>query len=433
MRFAEAIAVMLINVVINLQFSLLDPILPLEVKRRDISQDFTGLIMGCMSAGYFVCPYYVTEAFIPRLGRRGSVFLGFMVMSASLLLYGLGYFVPDAHQLLFVGICMLARLLEGAGMAIATTAIVSLIAKLFPHEMGRAQQIRFLGAFSGPAVGVVLGSFLFKIVGYFWVFISFSLLVFLSSFLVFVFEEDSSRSHRPFSASLTFCSLLRVRRVALVVVCGLITYLLHYSLESSLALRLREGFGFSPSTTGLFFAVFLAGTITLGVVGMLFPESWDKRTIFMVLFWVNVVSALLIGPSKALHFPDEPALIGVGLFLGGSLRSFVGAYIIVEGVSAGAAKFPESGGRVGDLMASIYQTGEGVAMLVSPVYGSSVSGAVGFRSAMDIEAGVFSVSSLVFTLFVVSDLRRKKKQRLSRRENSSEDEREDRNPLLLES
>ena len=111
----------------------------------------------------------------------------------------------------------------------------------------------------------------------------------------------------------------------------------------------------------------------------------------------------------------------------------MGAYIIVEGVSAGAAKFPESGGRVGDLMASIYQTGEGVAMLVSPVYGSSVSGAVGFRSAMDIEAGVFSVSSLVFTLFVVSDLRRKKKQRLSRRENSSEDEREDRNPLLLES
>ena len=60
MRFAEAIAVILINVVINLQFSLLDPILPLEVKRRDISQDFTGLIMGCMSAGYFVCPYYVT-------------------------------------------------------------------------------------------------------------------------------------------------------------------------------------------------------------------------------------------------------------------------------------------------------------------------------------------------------------------------------------
>ena len=163
-------------------------------------------------------------------------------------------------------------------MAIATTAIVSLIAKLFPHEMGRAQQIRFLGAFSGPAVGVVLGAFLFKIVGYFWVFISFSLVVFLSSFLVFVFKEDSSSSHRPLSASLTCCSLLRVRRVTLVVACGLITYLLHYSLESSLALRLREGFGFSPSTTGLFFAVFLAGTITLGVVGMLFPESWDKRT-----------------------------------------------------------------------------------------------------------------------------------------------------------
>ena len=73
----------------------------------------------------------------------------------------------------------------------------------------------------------------------------------------------------------------------------------------------------------------------IGLASLLFPERWEKRVLVIFLLWLNVVAALLIGPSQVLHFPNNPVLIGVGLFIGGSTRSLVGAYIIVEGSKAG--------------------------------------------------------------------------------------------------
>ena len=64
--------------------------------------------------------------------------LGIVVMSASLLLYGLSYFIPDHNKGLFVACSVFARLLEGGGLAIASTSLVSLISKLFPTELSKA-------------------------------------------------------------------------------------------------------------------------------------------------------------------------------------------------------------------------------------------------------------------------------------------------------
>ena len=94
MKCSEFSAIILINVATNLQFSLLAPILPFEIKRRGVSQNFTGIIMGCLSAGYFICPCCVTYTLIPKFGRPKTVLIGFMVMSAALLLSGITYFAP---------------------------------------------------------------------------------------------------------------------------------------------------------------------------------------------------------------------------------------------------------------------------------------------------------------------------------------------------
>lgn len=68
MKTVELCVLVLVNVMCTLQFSLLAPIIPLEVKRRHISQIFTGLIMGCLCIGYFFSPCLTTEVLIPRLG-----------------------------------------------------------------------------------------------------------------------------------------------------------------------------------------------------------------------------------------------------------------------------------------------------------------------------------------------------------------------------
>ena len=187
MKVLILFAIILINIILSLQFSFLAPILPLEIKRRQISQIYTGFIMSAICVGYIVCPYFITEICYPRLGRRGTTLLGFMIMSASLFLYGVAYFIPDSQKEVFIICSILTRLMEGSGLGAAATSMVSLIVRLFPDEVGKASSARFFGTYSGITVGVVSGAFLRDKIGYLWVFISFSILIGLSSFLLFVF------------------------------------------------------------------------------------------------------------------------------------------------------------------------------------------------------------------------------------------------------
>ena len=324
---------------------------------------------------------------------------------------------------------MIARLLEGTGIASTLTAMVSLVSKLYPDEMSFAQSARFLGAFSGMTIGVMIGGFLFEALGYFGVFLTFSVAILLTSLLMFVFEDDASRDIHNQSRELTLWSLLKIKRVVLIVLCSLITDLLHYSLESTLALKLQESFNYSPSTIGLFFGIFLAGTAVVGVIGLFFPEKWEKRKIVIIMHWVNVVAPLLVGPSRALHFPNKPSLIGVGLFIGGSTRSLFPAYVIVEGLEGASVKYPDERERIGDLISSLYQTGEGVSFLCFPVLGSALYEVVGFESAMDVEAAVFIVNALIFTLLTSLDLRSEKRLPSI----MSQGERDDEVPLMVKS
>ena len=432
MKAVQLLALLLVNLIVMLQFSLLAPILPLEIKRRAISQNYTGLIMGSVCVGYLLCPQSVTEALFPRLGRRRTALLGFMLMSFSLLFYGLGVFIPDERRTLFVVFSLLTRLLEGLGISTTVTSIVSLTLKLFPEEIAFTQTVRFLGAFTGTTLGVVAGAFFFELLGYFGVFLSFSAAVFLTSFLMLAFEEDASQESREGDASLTYWSLLKVRRVSLVMVCGLATDLLLYSLDTTLALKLRESFDYSTHTIGLFFGIFLAGTIVVGVVALFFPEQWEKRKLVVAMLWMNFVAPLLIGPSKVLHLPDEPGLIGAGLALGGSTRSLMAACIIAEGVKGGVAQFPESRVRVGDLVGSMHMVGQGVTLLVCPVVGSALAKEVGFASMMDLEALLFLGVSIVFTAFAVADLKKEKEEKARLIGQNAWEEEEDESLLKLE-
>ena len=67
--------------------------------------------------------------------------------------------------------------MEGCGCEIARTAMASLIAKIFTGEFGIGQQARVMGTLLGLSLGVVTGSMLKEVLGYFGVFLTFSLLL----------------------------------------------------------------------------------------------------------------------------------------------------------------------------------------------------------------------------------------------------------------
>lgn len=155
MKCSHILGVVAINCIVMMQMTLLAAILPLEVKRRHISQTITGVIM---SAFCFFVPAFTVEKLFPKLGRRGSVQTGTLLLSVTVLIYGLEYYIPDDQRFLFSATSILARFFEGVGCAIARTSIASLINKLYPEELGLASQARVLGVISGFSLGVILGS-----------------------------------------------------------------------------------------------------------------------------------------------------------------------------------------------------------------------------------------------------------------------------------
>ena len=68
-----------------------------------------------------------------KLGSRGTTFSSLLLMSASLLLYGLNYFIPDHHKGLFIGCNIVTKLVEGGGSGVATSALISLVANNYPN------------------------------------------------------------------------------------------------------------------------------------------------------------------------------------------------------------------------------------------------------------------------------------------------------------
>ena len=83
MRSWHLFLVILINALIQLQYAVLTPILPLEIKRRAIPQIATGIILSCYSLPFLVLPPFIQKYVLPRVGRRRTFQRGVLLLSVA--------------------------------------------------------------------------------------------------------------------------------------------------------------------------------------------------------------------------------------------------------------------------------------------------------------------------------------------------------------
>ena len=123
---------------------------------------------------------------------------------------------------------------------------------------------------------MVTGAFLRGPLGYFGVFLTFSVVLLLTTFFIFVFEEDRSEQQIE-QLSLTHFDVFKVRLVFLVIVCCLCIDFLRSSLDVILAAKLDTDFSYSSSTIGLFYGILLGGNLIVILISLSFPEKWGSE------------------------------------------------------------------------------------------------------------------------------------------------------------
>ena len=188
MRCVDLFLVLILNSLIIMTQSILAPVLPLEVLRRDIDQLVTGLILGFFSAGWITIPFLLPKLY-PRCGRRALAHYGVLLTIGAVLIYAFAYFIPDSAKFLFSLISCTARLVEGIGASMSMTATASLVTLIHSEEVDRIQAVRVLGITSGVVAGIALGAIFFKLLGYFWLYTCFAILLVVPLILLRLFPE----------------------------------------------------------------------------------------------------------------------------------------------------------------------------------------------------------------------------------------------------
>lgn len=260
MKICEVLVVALVGLLTVTQYSLPAPIFPIEMKRRHLGQTSIGVALAAYSFGFILGSIMPTDRLYKKLGRRSATQCGILVLSCALVLYATSYFIPDQYRVLFLFASIACRMLEGFSTGIILSALLTLLSLAYPSERGRALSARACGGSLGMSLGGLLGGCLNMVLGYFGVFLAFSVVTLLTSLLIFIFKDVRSDALlRKKQGGLSLLKFLSVRRSVLSLGCNAVSDFLQMALEPTLAIKLKTDFGFSSSEIGLYFLLFFGG------------------------------------------------------------------------------------------------------------------------------------------------------------------------------
>jgi len=129
-----------------------------------------------------------------RFGRRNLIIFGMLLMGAAFILFGL---ISDCEdQKTFIGLSLLTRFIQGFASSLIQTTCYSICTNFYPDNkeamMGYIEAVTGIGLIMGP----LIGSALYAIGGYRFIFLSFGAFFMISSlFVKLIFGANIDASH----------------------------------------------------------------------------------------------------------------------------------------------------------------------------------------------------------------------------------------------
>ena len=165
--------------------------MPFEFKRKGIDQDWIGYIFSIYSvAVIFGSP--LVGSMIVVLGRRNIIVFGMFCMGTSFIVFGL--ISETQNKTLFITLSLVNRFLQGLSSSMIQTTMYSISTNFYPDN--KESMVGFIEAVTGVGLimGPLIGSFLYAIGGYQFIFYSFGFLfIIASAFVKGIFPESIDR------------------------------------------------------------------------------------------------------------------------------------------------------------------------------------------------------------------------------------------------
>jgi len=154
----------------NSAYAIIAPFLPTEFKEKGVDQSWVGFIFSAYSVAFIICSPIVGKL-QNYMGRRNLVAVGMMLMGQSFVGFGLISYIK--YQPVFIVLSLVARLMQGAASSLIQTTMYSIGTNFFPDN--KVAMIGYIEAAVGIGcvLGPIIGSLLYAIGGYRFIFWSF--------------------------------------------------------------------------------------------------------------------------------------------------------------------------------------------------------------------------------------------------------------------
>lgn len=188
LREPLVISILGLTALTNSAYAIIAPFLPFSFKKKEIDQSWIGYIFSIYSVAVIVCSPMVGKM-ISFTGRRNLIMYGLVMMGSSFIVFGIIEEVQN--KTVFITMALLNRFLQGFSSSLIQTTMYSICTNFFPEDkdamVGYIEAVTGVGLILGP----LIGSALYSLGGYVFIFYSFGSLFVLSSFFIkLVFKRD---------------------------------------------------------------------------------------------------------------------------------------------------------------------------------------------------------------------------------------------------
>ena len=187
------------NLTMSTWYLMLASLLDAEFEERHLQSYYYGHIIGCYGL-FATVSSFVVPWFLKFLGRSKVLYIGIVLMSLSIASMGSITYIQSNY--LMVAVAMAWRSIQGFGRMFTVVPWVSILAILQPE-----QRLKYMGLFEGAisigcAVGPIVGSVLYQLLGFMYVFLipGLAQLIYIPlMILVMPPNIDSSEKTEPFN------------------------------------------------------------------------------------------------------------------------------------------------------------------------------------------------------------------------------------------
>jgi MFS family permease len=287
------------------------------------------------------------------IGRKRCILIAYMIMTLSSI--GFGLLALISNTTVFFASAMFMRFLEGLAQAFVQISVYSLISLEFPNENEKYLGYVEMAVGIGTTVGPFMGSIIFSICGYLGTFAFFSVVLCLSTFYLnlalpsrlnenkqtIVSESELSPVIELKDGTITYATFFKHKEIMMFLFACWISSILFYYYGNILSVQLTHGMGLNEKYIGIYFCLSSIGYALASPLSAMLTKTFSRRYLIMASFTIVGIGSLLVGPSRLLGLPENPWLMGIGMFITGMGNPFLYINILPEMISTMKAKYSD--------------------------------------------------------------------------------------------